>query len=131
MNTLYSICNYVTSCFQILLKLLVTAVGDISNSSNEELLLNVIAACTNITYYTSQFVNKIQVTAATDIDSNNNKKVTAASTRRMIELSTHLAQCLFHDNTEIVLETARVLGKCTAPKCNYLLKAVVCATVFA
>mmetsp|Transcript_19900 Transcript_19900/g.44321 ORF Transcript_19900/g.44321 Transcript_19900/m.44321 type:complete len:213 (-) Transcript_19900:76-714(-) len=31
----------------------------------------------------------------------------------MIELTTHLSQCLFHQNPEIVLETARVLGNLT------------------
>jgi hypothetical protein len=39
---------------QILLTLLETAVTAASHQSNEELLLNVVAACTNITYYSSQ-----------------------------------------------------------------------------
>jgi hypothetical protein len=31
--------------------------------------------------------------------------------KRLLEMSAHLGQCLFHDNPEIVLETARVLGE--------------------
>ena len=42
---------------------------------------------------------------------NSNNSAVNVPTRRMLELSSHLAQCLFHDNPEIVLETARVLGK--------------------
>ncbi len=31
--------------------------------------------------------------------------------RRLEELSVQLTQCLFHENEEVVLETARVLGE--------------------
>jgi hypothetical protein len=48
------ICFDCCTVAQILLTLLETAVTAASHHSNEELLLNVVAACTNITYYSSQ-----------------------------------------------------------------------------
>jgi hypothetical protein len=61
----------------------------------EELLLNSIAVCTNITFYSCN---------------NNDDNTQSKNENQLAVLSRHLSNCLFHDNEEILLESARALG---------------------
>jgi hypothetical protein len=70
---------------------------------HEELLLNVVATCTNVTYYAC---NKQTASASTE-------NIPKRQQTSLIAMSKHLSQCLFHANSEIVLETARALGNLT------------------
>ena len=70
---------------------------------HEELLLNVVATCTNVTYYACH-----KQTASASTENVPKRQQTA-----LIAMSKHLSQCLFHSNSEIVLETARALGNLT------------------
>jgi hypothetical protein len=38
-------------------------------------------------------------------------KAAARLERQLVSLSIHLSRCLFHENDEVVLESARALGK--------------------
>lgn len=76
---------------------------------HEEMLLNVIAALTNLTFYTCQFLQQQQQKQASSTDSRQIQRLE----RSLVTLSTHLSNSLFHENTEIVLETSRVLGNLT------------------
>eukprot|EP00605_Chrysophyceae_sp_TOSAG23-4_P001268 GSChrysophyteH1.ASY1.ANO1.1379.1 assembled CDS len=70
---------------------------------HEELLLNVVATCTNVTYYACH-----KQTASASTENIPKRQQTA-----LIAMSKHLSQCLFNPNSEIVLETARALGNLT------------------
>jgi hypothetical protein len=98
--------------FEILMQLL-RASTDTDNGAQEELLLNTIAACTNVSYYACQLQARVEETvrtrqAALSVE---DAKTNRILDRRLTELSVQLAQCLFHENEEVVLETARVLGE--------------------
>lgn len=96
--------------FQMLLELL-------SCTKNlEELLLNVVATCTNLTFYACNMI-------AVDHGPRDGGGLNGLSIREVekIEsvlrsLSLHLSQCLFHENEELVLETVRALGNLTRRK---------------
>lgn len=81
---------------QVLLELVTCACG---RSDQEELLLNVVAACTNITYYACQ-----PRPSSRERDKNGTL---------LISLALRLSECLFHENEEIVLEAARAMGNLT------------------
>lgn len=70
---------------------------------HEELLLNVVATCTNITYYACH-----KQAASAPSEAMPKRQQSA-----LLAMSTHLSQCLFHSNSEVVLETARALGNLT------------------
>jgi hypothetical protein len=96
----------------------------------EELLLNAVAACTNLTFYAchnnpalngSSFLEQIDLdfavfdgeqSVSSSMDCSIQKKTKSRIERYLTSLSLHLSHCLFHDNTEIVLESARALGNC-------------------
>eukprot|EP01040_Poterioochromonas_malhamensis_P008892 gene8892-9629_t len=81
----------------------------------EEMLLNVVAALTNLTYYSCQYLNGPK-TSSQGVG----QPLTTAETKNcqrlekcLIGLSTQLSNSLFHENSEVVLETLRVLGNLT------------------
>jgi hypothetical protein len=99
--------------FEILMQLL-RASTDSTSGAQEELLLNTIAACTNVSYYACQLQARVEEAVRTRQTalSAEDAKTSRVLDRRLTELSVQLAQCLFHENEEVVLETARVLGEC-------------------
>ncbi len=74
---------------------------------HEEMLLNVVAALTNLTFYTCQYLSTSQQ------QSNGDTRQVQRLERSLVTLSSHLSNSLFHENSEIVLETCRVLGNLT------------------
>jgi hypothetical protein len=76
--------------------------------AQEEMLLNVIAALTNLTFYSSQ-----SLLSTSSSSSSSSNRAALRLERTLLTLSTHLSQSLFHENSEIVLETCRVLGNLT------------------
>ncbi len=74
---------------------------------HEEMLLNVVAALTNLTFYTCQYLSISQQ------QSNGDTRQVQRLERSLVTLSSHLSNSLFHENSEIVLETCRVLGNLT------------------
>jgi hypothetical protein len=93
----------------------------ITNSTveEEEMLLNVIAALTNLTFYSCQFIDmKISEEENTGVgvataSNTATHKFVARLDRALIAIAQRVADGLFHENTEIVLETARVFGNLT------------------
>lgn len=72
----------------------------------EELLLNVVATCTNLTFYACNI-------PATEVpNSREEEKIDAV----LKSLAIHLSQCLFHENEELILESVRALGNLTRKK---------------
>jgi hypothetical protein len=78
-------------------------ITDEQGGQHEELLLNVVATCTNVTYYACH-----KQAGPASADSMSKRQQSA-----LLAMSTHLSQCLFHANAEVVLETARALGNLT------------------
>eukprot|EP00606_Chrysophyceae_sp_TOSAG23-5_P000501 GSChrysophyteH2.ASY1.ANO1.915.1 assembled CDS len=93
--------------FEMLNEMLVCCNGRSEDSlkakQHEELLLNVVATCTNVSYYACH-----KQTASASTENVPKRQQTA-----LIAMSKHLSQCLFSSNSEIVLETARALGNLT------------------
>jgi hypothetical protein len=86
----------------------------IDDEANEELLLNIVAACTNVTFYACQpQLLTMNSTAGQQQSSSNTHKIRMQC---LVDMARHLSTCLFHDNEEIVLETARALGNLTRYK---------------
>eukprot|EP01041_Mallomonas_annulata_P000468 gene468-876_t len=121
---------------EMLLELLTCATAD---PSQEELLLNVVATCTNITYYAcncqpqshrpstaessspragdgneeSSFNEESEKAVSHGSQSRSREKERDKNGATLVSISIRLAQCLFHDNEEIVLEAARAMGNLT------------------
>ena len=76
-----------------------------AQDQHAELLLNVVATCTNVTYYACH-KQAASATSATE-------EIPKRLQNTLLAMSNHLSQCLFHSNKEIVLETARALGNLT------------------
>ncbi len=74
---------------------------------HEEMLLNVVAALTNLTFYTCQYLSISQQQSSGDT------RQVQRLERAVVTLSSPLSNSLFHENSEIVLETSRVLGNLT------------------
>lgn len=130
----------------MLWKLLENAAQDHRGVVYEELLLNVIAACTNVTYfscqvnyfcstftlvhaifciylprllcYLSQFINKSLPSGPSGSAGRASQSMgkVALTAARMLDISRLMLarlsdSCLHHQNSEVSLESARVLGK--------------------
>jgi hypothetical protein len=80
-----------TEPFLMLLDLLPSA------QHEEELLLNIVATATNITYYACHTDDKL----SDDLE------------HALLQLSLKLSECLFHYNDELILESGRALGNLT------------------
>ncbi len=91
-----------------MLQLLRTSTDD---SRQEELLLNTVAACTNVTYYACQQLSLTEDDRRPSSSSGREQRSADKLEQRLVDLSVQLTQCLFHENEEVVLETARVLGE--------------------
>jgi hypothetical protein len=90
-----------------------------SSVEHEEMLLNVVAALTNLTFYSCQYIDlklsegdsaESGVATATNTATH---KFVARLDRTLIAIAQRVADGLFHENSEIVLETARVFGNLT------------------
>jgi hypothetical protein len=84
-----------------------SAVSPISGEANEELLLNIVAACTNVTFYACQ---PHLLTPMSFGSGSVSQQLYSTRMQSLLDMARHLSTCLFHDNEEIVLETARALG---------------------
>eukprot|EP01031_Cornospumella_fuschlensis_P037571 gene37571-45634_t len=69
----------------------------------EELLLNVVAAMTNVTYYACQRLSSLESVRA-------DARLISKLERALLLLCAQLSPHLFHDNHEVVLEVCRVYG---------------------
>lgn len=83
----------------------------------EELLLNVVATCTNFTFYACQATIIAEITSADD----SNKK-SEQMTTSFVSLTSQLSKCIFHENDEVVLEACRALGNLT--RCSAALDSI-------
>jgi len=93
---------------QMLLELL--ACSDSGSAGREELHLNVVAACTNLTFYSC----RVEPEGPPSPQRGSHPSALSHSTVEDLKcLATRLANCLFHDNKEVVLESARALGNLT------------------
>lgn len=84
-----------TEPFQMLQELLLCA------DQREELVLNVVAACTNLTYYVCVHEDSSKTSSAGEAD------------QLLAAMACQLSQSLFHENEELVLEASRALGNLT------------------
>lgn len=73
---------------------------------HEEMLLNVMAALTNLSYYSSFKLIVMD-------DRQGDQRLLQRIEKIFQSLAKQISHCLFHENNEIVLETARVLGNLT------------------
>jgi hypothetical protein len=103
---------------KMLLELL--ACSDSGSAGREELHLNVVAACTNLTFYSCRLENcPPSPTRASGSSGGGSCRPDAPSVLShstvddLKSLATRLANCLFHENKEVVLESARALGNLT------------------
>jgi len=88
---------------KMLLELLAcSSIGD----EHEELQLNVVASCTNITFYSCKVSSSEDSPKDSGLES----------------MALRLLNCLFHSNDELVLEAARALGNLT--RCEYVIEAL-------
>lgn len=93
---------------KMLLELL--ACSDEGSDGREELHLNVVAACTNLTFYSCR------LESAGCSSGGEGAEVVGLSPQAVHDLqslATRLSNCLFHSNKEVVLESARALGNLT------------------
>ena len=89
---------------KMLLELL--ACSDSGSAGREELHLNVVAACTNLTFYSCRVDNDGSSTPR-------GGGLAHSTVDDLKSLATRLSNCLFHENKEVVLESARALGNLT------------------
>jgi hypothetical protein len=124
-------------CFpQMLLELLTCSeIG----GDHEELQLNVVAACTNLTFYSCRGVSSppssslssgTPQTVIPDNEAPMSPRViqpsfTQDATADLQSLATRLSNYLFHENNEVVLEAARALGNLT--RCDAVIHSL-CST---
>ena len=95
---------------KMLLELL--ACSDSGNAGREELHLNVVAACTNLTFYSCRLELCPQPQSPRPSDSTS-PSLHHHTVQDLQSLATRLSNCLFHSNKEVVLESARALGNLT------------------
>jgi hypothetical protein len=92
---------------KMLLELL--ACSDSGSAGREELHLNVVAACTNLTFYSCRLENS----PSSSSSAGSSPALSPQTVEDLQSLATRLANCLFHANKEVVLESARALGNLT------------------
>lgn len=86
------------------------------SSEQEEMQLNVIAALTNLTFYSCQQLDTLtapSMSAAPADAAAQHKKEAVRLEKLLATIAVSVSDGLFHENTEIVLETGRVLGNLT------------------
>lgn len=79
-------------------------------TEQEELLLNTVAACTNLSYY----INNSPAVMGDSISLSGTARMALVPKKlqkKWILISQYLAQCLFHDNNEVVSESVKAYGK--------------------
>ena len=103
--------------------------------------MNVVATCTNVTYYacnhnnnqsytnthtdTNTHINE-QTSEPTVTNNNENINESLKITNLLQLIGIELLKCLFNENTEIILESLRAIGSCVTLRTVLFVCSAVC-----